>query len=43
MTAEAETMRETLAWWRGVRHDRGMLANGLELEAIAALRGMAIA
>jgi protein tyrosine/serine phosphatase len=40
MTAEAETMRETLAWWHSEYGtiEQYMLANGLEPDAIAALR-----
>lgn len=45
MTAEAETMRETLAWWHAAHGtiEQYMLANGLEPEAIAALRAAMIA
>lgn len=44
MTAEAETMRETLAWWH--EHygtiEEYMLGNGLSADAIAALRSSMI-
>jgi protein-tyrosine phosphatase len=44
MTAEAETMRETLVWWHAEYGtiEQYMLANGLEPDAIAALRGALI-
>lgn len=44
MTAEAETMRETLAWWHAEYGtiEEYMLAHGLEPAAIAALRGAMI-